>query len=335
MRLVIVTLKIKLTLMKTKGFGIGIIFLVLMVCTTCTKEEALLTPEVESASLKSTKKSKDKIPICHYSADEDKWILLNVSVNALPAHEAHGDVILIDSDGDGFYPDNECDYLPSGDCDDNDAVVYPGAEEISGDNKDNDCDGQIDENDYLHGEMVYIDGFWIDRYEASLEGWIPGQDPGEFPATSIPGVFPQVNITQVQAKAACENAGKRLCTDEEWLRACRGPDGLTYPYGDTEVPDLCNWGQPDANGFLMVTGESSYCLTAEGVNDMVGNVNEWTAYASGTVRGGDYLEVGYNGPGCLNNITAFNVYFSHERIGFRCCSDDEPSVISRPMSTTE
>ena len=39
--------------MKTKGLGIGIIFLLLMVCTTCTKDEALLTPEGESSALKS------------------------------------------------------------------------------------------------------------------------------------------------------------------------------------------------------------------------------------------------------------------------------------------
>jgi hypothetical protein len=39
--------------MKTKGFSIGIIFLVLMVCTTCTKDEALLTPDGEPSALKS------------------------------------------------------------------------------------------------------------------------------------------------------------------------------------------------------------------------------------------------------------------------------------------
>ena len=41
--------------MKTKGFSIGIIFLVLMVCTTCTKDEALLTPDGENSLLKAAK----------------------------------------------------------------------------------------------------------------------------------------------------------------------------------------------------------------------------------------------------------------------------------------
>ncbi|MCK5705156.1 MAG: hypothetical protein KAI29_28590 [Cyclobacteriaceae bacterium] len=41
--------------MKNKGFSIGIIFLVLMVCTTCTKDEALLTPDGELSALKKAK----------------------------------------------------------------------------------------------------------------------------------------------------------------------------------------------------------------------------------------------------------------------------------------
>jgi hypothetical protein len=38
--------------MKNKGFSIGIVFLVLLVCTTCTKDEVLLTPEGEPSALK-------------------------------------------------------------------------------------------------------------------------------------------------------------------------------------------------------------------------------------------------------------------------------------------
>ncbi len=41
--------------MRTKGFSIGIIFLVLLVCTTCTKDEVLLTPDGENAQLKAAK----------------------------------------------------------------------------------------------------------------------------------------------------------------------------------------------------------------------------------------------------------------------------------------
>ena len=58
----------------------------------------------------------------------------------------------IDADGDGFGTDTVWIYdnIPvyvdnNSDCDDNDANTYPNAEELC-DNKDNNCDGQIDEN---------------------------------------------------------------------------------------------------------------------------------------------------------------------------------------------
>ena len=43
-----------------------------------------------------------------------------------------------------------------------------------------------------------------------------------------------------RAADACANAGKRLCTTAEWMRACQGPDGWTFPYGDVENSGACN-----------------------------------------------------------------------------------------------
>jgi len=107
----------------------------------------------------------------------------------------------------------------------------------------------------------------------------------------------------VEAAAACENAGKRLCSLVEWFEACRGPQGTTYPYGRKYEPRRCNVGKPhllsryfgtDARawrydehfndprldqipGFLSKTGEHEGCVSDYGVADMVGNLHEWVA----------------------------------------------------------
>jgi hypothetical protein len=80
--------------------------------------------------------------------------------------------------------------------------------------------------------MLPITDFCIDRYEASLvhvdggASFSPYFNPGiaDLRAVSIQGAVPQGFIDQVQAASACVASGKRLCTDVEWLRACRGPD---------------------------------------------------------------------------------------------------------------
>jgi len=49
-----------------------------------------------------------------------------------------------DADGDGHYAESDSCALGD-DCDDNDNTVHPGAPEVCGDEKDNDCDGEVDE----------------------------------------------------------------------------------------------------------------------------------------------------------------------------------------------
>lgn len=136
-------------------------------------------------------------------------------------------------------------------------------------------------------DMILIDDtYCIDRYEASLDA--------QSSAISVPGVIPTVQITQMEASAACQSAGKRMCTDAEWLRACKGPGNLTYPYGNTLQPGRCN----DEGQQISTTGSYSGCVTSEGAYDMVGNVNEWTQDPNGTFRGGYYGDIALNGQGC-------------------------------------
>ena len=205
--------------------------------------------------------------------------------------------------------------------------------------------------------MVAIAGFCIDRYEAmlvlvggddSLAPFSPYANPGaaRVRALSAPGMVPQGYITQVEAAAACGEAGKRLCSDSEWLRACQGPSTTTYPYGDSLQPGVCNddrtchpvvqyfettadwiWselGHPCINQLpagLATTAAHGGCETAEGAFDMMGNLHEWTADPAGTFRGGFYVDTVVNGPGCLYRTTAHNIYHWDYSTGFRCCAD--------------
>jgi hypothetical protein len=94
-------------------------------------------------------------------------------------------------------------------------------------------------------------------------------------AVSIAGVTPSRNITQLQAIAACRNAGKHLTTNSEWQAAAlgtpdSGPDNGTTDCNTTsttqELPeDPVN------------TGSRSSCVSDTGAFDMVGNLEEWMA----------------------------------------------------------
>jgi hypothetical protein len=205
--------------------------------------------------------------------------------------------------------------------------------------------------------MARIEGFCIDRWEASLVAvdgsgnlspWSPYARPdgARVRAMSAPGMVPQGYISQVEASAACAEAGKRLCTDTEWLRACQGASGSTFPYGDTREPGRCNddrtchpvvqyfessaswvWSElanpcinqlPDG---LATTGTYDQCVSADGIYDMMGNLHEWTADPNGTFRGGFYVDTEVNGPGCLYRTTAHNVQHWDYSTGFRCCAN--------------
>jgi formylglycine-generating enzyme len=164
-------------------------------------------------------------------------------------------------------------------------------------------------------EMARVDDSCVDRYEASLvertsdgkEAPYPAHQPplkdGRYEARSVAGALPQGYISRVDSEAACQNAGKRLCTVREWYSACRGSKKQHFPYGDTYVKRKCNSGKahllgrlfgnnarnwsyelhfnsPRLNrepGFLSPTGEYSECVSDYGVYDMVGNLHEWVS----------------------------------------------------------
>jgi hypothetical protein len=196
--------------------------------------------------------------------------------------------------------------------------------------------------------------FCMDRWEAFLERadgapFSPFAHPGgvDVVARSAPGAVPQGYISGLEAGAACAAAGKRLCSDSEWLRACQGAATTTYPYGDVRQPGLCNdarsqhpameffgtaadwiWselGHPCINqqhDTVDPAGENPGCVDDEGTHfDLMGNLHEWTDDPAGTFRGGYYVDTRINGEGCLYRTTAHDRGHWDYSTGFRCCAD--------------
>ena len=109
----------------------------LLILSSCKKVETdLLIDAIKNGNGK-------KVKICH-QAGKGKINVIEINANALESHLAHGD-FLLDADGDGYTAIGACSGSKD-DCNDNDATIKPGAAEICGDGKDNNCNGIIDEN---------------------------------------------------------------------------------------------------------------------------------------------------------------------------------------------
>jgi formylglycine-generating enzyme required for sulfatase activity len=162
----------------------------------------------------------------------------------------------------------------------------------------------------LPGADVPLGGFYID----------------ELPWPNEAGAIPSTNVTRDEAIGHCAAKGKRLCTELEWERACKGPAMTRYEYGDDYRPGVCGTGASIEQGARQPMGERLACRSAFGVREMHGSVFEWTDSAWGrgnpknlyTVRGGNAVAgdiVGRcaNGRGAAPDVKS-------PAIGFRCCA---------------
>ena len=199
--------------------------------------------------------------------------------------------------------------------------------------------------------------FCIDAYEASLIESTPKGDAPFSPyeavngrhvrAVSEEGAIPQGYISEIEAQSACKASGKRLCTEDEWVAACRGRKHTRFPYGDDRKAGYCNddgksplirlhaaeglkafsddpMNDPRLNqqaDTVARGGAHRLCTNDYGVFDMVGNLHEWVDDPAGTFRGGYYLDTRLNGDGCTYRTTAHDAAYKDYSTGFRCCAD--------------
>lgn len=118
--------------------------------------------------------------------------------------------------------------------------------------------------------MALIGRSCIDLYEGSVDdtsklGKADGSD-----TTAIADSrsrIPQTRITWFQAARVCANAGKRLCSRQEWLLGVAG----TPDPGASSANGACNV----SAGGAQVSGNQALCKSRIGVFDGIGNVGEW------------------------------------------------------------
>jgi protein-disulfide isomerase/peroxiredoxin len=175
--------------------------------------------------------------------------------------------------------------------------------------------------------------FTIDAFEASVEG-------GK--ATSRAGVVPARNVSWYEASASCKAAGKRLCSEAEWLRACTGAvpidedgdgifsrdllQGRQQSYGEHYRDGVCADSRKKDSGLALITGNHPDCVSPEGVYDLEGVTKEWigispdkAAVKGGSSKSGQAARCAFykdsDAPDSRSDTT-----------GFRCCSGGDPDA---------
>ena len=211
------------------------------------------------------------------------------------------------------------------------------------------------ENDEKPVHTVYLDGYYIMKYEVTNKqykkfcdetGRSYPKDPGFSGMsgyfTSYPD-YPVVEVCWNDAKAYCAWAGLRLPTEAEWEKASRGTDSRTYPWGNGEPgTNRCNYiGSGDGYEYTSPIGSYENGRSPYGCYDMSGNVweccNDWYGESyyrdseyknpkgpsSGTyrvLRGGSWLFYG----NCVRaaNRDSAGPSGMDGNIGFRCAASE-------------
>ncbi len=140
-------------------------------------------------------------------------------------------------------------------------------------------------------------------------------------------------VSFTEAQAYCSALGKRVPTEDEWIAAASGPTARRYPWGDTgAVCRRAAWGLASGPCARAGSGPDSVGAhpdgaTPLGLEDMAGNVAEWTTRgaASPVAHGGSWRSALATE---LRTWSALEVdAASHDdRVGVRCAKDAAPLV---------
>jgi len=180
-------------------------------------------------------------------------------------------------------------------------------------------------------QATFIEDFYMDAYPVTVGQYREFIDatghayPALWGQPNYSGAMqPVIGITWHDATAYAHWAGKTLPTEAQWEYAARGKDARPYPWGHTEPdPTRANYGDNVSMPSIVSMHEDG--ATPEGIQELAGNVWEWTADPFDTgpepsprkaIRGGCWQS-----PPAELRATYRKGAFPHEAqptIGFRC-----------------
>jgi formylglycine-generating enzyme required for sulfatase activity len=216
-------------------------------------------------------------------------------------------------------------------------------------------------SDALPVHAVSVPAYQIDRFETTVAAYSACVEAGGCEAPGFDSRYcnwgkpgreqhPMNCLDWDHARAFCAWDGGRLCTEAEWERAARGTDGRKWPWGDAE-PTCERAVMMDEDGVTygcgtdstMPVGSRPAGASAEGVQDLAGNVWEWVedtyvgdtdpAYDGAPVDGSAWVDPAFTDRvvrgGSFVNVARFLVSwhrydFDHSNgfayyLGWRCC----------------
>lgn len=127
-------------------------------------------------------------------------------------------------------------------------------------------------DDELPIHAVTLSAFDLDAYEVTVsefKTFRKNYKPSEYSACEQ---CPATNVSWEEANAYCRSLGKRLPTEAEYERACRGPEGWDFPWGNRADTTKARYGWRWRSGAVPV---GSYPPNPWGVYDLAGNAKEW------------------------------------------------------------
>lgn len=188
---------------------------------------------------------------------------------------------------------------------------------------------QLPDQNNCPTDMVRINSFCMDRYE--------------YP--NVKGQYPDFAMSAYDAERVCSDINKRLCTYEEWHRACVGSHNYHYSYASVYKRGVCN---DDKGNYIqpkwelmfspawkpyartLYKGEPSGnrpgCITDEGVYDLPANVREWvidTKTHQYVIPSGYWYQTMEGPETCDYVIRNHSAGFASYEFGTRCCKSIE------------